>query len=216
MLVFTAFSQVDPELVLKDVIAKMDQYHDYSADVEIEVDVDFINIPVKHATMYFKQPDKITYKSKDFLMLPKKGLGFSIKNLLKDEYTAIFSGYDTINGHNHYMIKVIPLARKPKIILSNLWIGQERLLVTRMENFTRNEGSYILNFEYPDPTLDLPGKMIIQFEVEQFKVPMKFMGKDIEIDKEKLNEEGKHKGVVIIRFSNYKVNVGVKDEVFDP
>ena len=64
----------DPYLILDSLKTRLDGIEDYSAEIEIEVDVDFINMPKKHATIYFKQPDRIRFRSKEFIMLPKRGL----------------------------------------------------------------------------------------------------------------------------------------------
>jgi hypothetical protein len=193
----------------------MDDIDDYKVDVLVEVDVDFINMPDKHAVMYYKKPSKVKVKSDEFLLLPKRGFDYSIRELLMEEYSAVYAGQETIAGHDHYLIKVIPLNKRAELVLSNIWVSIDGLMVSKMENFTKNKGNYTVDLEYGSGFRDLPSKMTISFEIEDFKFPVKFMGKNIEVDKEKLKDEGPKTGSVIFYFSGYELNKGINDEQFN-
>jgi outer membrane lipoprotein-sorting protein len=205
---------VDPEVILRNTQAIMNQVEDYEAQIEIEVDVDFLRMPVKEAKMYFKQPDKIRILSDEFFMLPKMGMDVSINKLLKDDYSAIFSGMEDVRGVSCYYIKVIPTGKKPDIILANLWISEEDSRLRRVENYTAKDGNYQVDFFYDDMNF-LPVSTNISFEVEKIKFPASFMGKIMEVDKELMKEEGPKTGLVVFRFSDYKVNTGIPDSFFD-
>ena len=103
--------ELDPIDILKTVVAKQNQINDYQVNIEIELDVDFVNMPVKHAMIYCKQPERIKFKSDEFIMLPKRGTNFTLWKIIKEDFTAIFSGYDYLNQHQHCIIKVIPLKK---------------------------------------------------------------------------------------------------------
>ncbi|MEA3476652.1 MAG: hypothetical protein U9R60_00605 [Bacteroidota bacterium] len=210
------FSQEpDPYLVLEEIEARLEIIQDYQVDLTIELDVDFINMPVKHAVMYYKQPSKVRIKSDDFLLLPKKGFDFSLRELLNEDYSAVFVGTEVIHNKNHYLIKVIPLEKRSKLVLANLWISEEELQIMKLENYTKKRGSYIVDFTYAYEFTDLPSRMLITFEVEDFHFPVKFMGKGVEVDKEKLKEEGPKTGSVIFFFTDYVLNPGLEESVFD-
>ena len=93
----------DASQILKTVLAKQNRINDYQVNIEIELDVDFINMPVKHAVMYYKHPQKIKFKSDEFIMLPQKGLNFSLRKILKKKFTSIFTGYEYIDQRRHYI-----------------------------------------------------------------------------------------------------------------
>ena len=57
--------------------------------------------------------------------------------------------------------------------------------------------------------------MKITFEMEDFNIPLKFIGKSIKVDKKKLKNKEKKTGDVCIRLSNYKINAGIRDDIFD-
>jgi len=206
----------DPYKILDQIKINLEQINDYTADVEIEVDVDFINMPVKHATIFFKSPDKVKFKSKEFFMLPKRGINNKLNKLLEEEYSAIYTGQEQINGQQHHVIKIVPLSKKPEIILATWWIDTASYQIKRTESNTRDEGTFVVDMIYDNLELTLPKEIVVSFEIEKMKLPMKFIGKTagMEIDKDKMKD--KQNGKVFIRFSNYIINSNLADELFIP
>ena len=73
-----AFSQSkNPDSILDRVKEEFNKIDDYTVDVKIKVDVDFLKMPDREAKIFFKKPDKIHIESEGFAMLPKEGLNFS-------------------------------------------------------------------------------------------------------------------------------------------
>ncbi|MCB2220157.1 MAG: hypothetical protein KQI35_07150 [Bacteroidetes bacterium] len=204
----------DPYALIDSLKSRIYSIQDYAADIEIEVDVDFINMPIKHAKIFYKQPDKIKFKSDEFIMLPKKGFDNQLRKLLNEPYTAIYSGSEKINGQDNYVIKIIPMGKKPDIILATWWINADNFLISRSESNTRDEGTFTIDFNYEDSDLLLPASMVVSFKIEKLSIPLKFIGKTagMEIDKTKMGEE--QEGKVYIRFSNYIINQSLDDSVF--
>lgn len=204
-----------PDSLIKKVVSEIEKIKSYKVDVEIEVDVDFINMPVKHATMFYRHPDKIKFKSDEFIMLPKRGLNNGIQKLLSEPYTSIYVGTEIIDEANHHIVKIIPLGKKPDIILATLWINDKSFLVSKSESSTRNEGTFTVDYSYLNETLALPSEMTISFEIENLKIPLKFIGKTqgINIDSEKV--KGKQEGKVYLRFKGYEINQLIENSVFE-
>ena len=205
----------NPDSLIKKLIEKIEKIESYKVDVEIEVDVEFINMPVKHATMYYKQPDKIKFKSEEFIMLPKKGLKDGIRKLLSEPYTSIYIGTEILNESNHHIVKIIPTGKKPDIILATLWINEKTFLLSKSENSTRNEGTFTVEFSYFDHSIALPSEMVISFEIENLNIPLKFIGKTQGIDIDTEKAKGKQEGKVYIRFRNYAINLAIDNSVFE-
>ena len=210
-----AAQEVDPYEIINRVKTVTDQIKDYTADVEIEVDVDFINIPVKHASIYFKAPDKVKFESDDFFMIPKRAINNTFRKLLDSEYSAIYAGNEIIDDKDLTIVKIIPLEKKPDIILATVWIDTVNYTISRIESNTRNNGTYIIDFVYNDPRIPLPSIMQISFEIGKMKIPLKFIGKSSGVDMEELKTEGTETGKVYIRFSNYIVNSGIDDNIYE-
>ncbi len=207
--------EINPDSILLKVKEKLEIVKDYKADIEIHLDVYFIKMPDKKAKMYFKQPDKLKFTSDEFIMLPKGGVGISVRKILKEDYLAVNSGQEKINGKPHIVVKIIPESRKSDIVLSTLWIGANNYLISKMENTSRNNGSYIVYLNYNDPEIELPTEIEISFQVENLKIPLRFIGKNPKIDKDKLKEEGTKEGSIFIALTYYGINEGIKDSFFD-
>ena len=192
----------DPYEIINKILDDQSRLPDYEVDVEIEVDVEFIRMPVKTARMTFKQPDNIKFKSDDFLMLPKRGLNQSILDITSGGYDAVITGSESIDGRLNWIIKVIPL-KHDEIILSTFWVDQEKFLINKAENFSRSGGVYLVNITYY-PQLNLPEEIQVTFEVKEFKIPLDLVNRTIEIDEEKLKTDEIKTGRVYLRFKDYK------------
>jgi outer membrane lipoprotein-sorting protein len=217
LMVMISFSSYPQEATADEILDKVLEVQkdikDYSANIEIDVDVDFIKMPVKTATMYFKAPDKVKFKSDEFLMLPRKGLDQSVQSLLMGEYSAVIVGQEYLGQQYNYIIKVIPLGKKQDLVLATLWVDSTSYLITKMENYSHSRGNYKVFFEYYRD-LKLPSHLTVEFEVEEFNIPLDFVNRTIEIDKEKMKSDTLKTGYVYIKFSDYQVNYGVEESVF--
>jgi hypothetical protein len=213
-----SFSQhKNPDIILDNVKEKFSKIKDYEVEVRIKVDVDFLKVPVSNAKIYFKQPDKIHFESENFALLPKEGINFSPMALLKGNYTAIFEKEDSINGIKTSVIKVIPLNEKGNIILTTLWIDQSRDYIMKVESTTKINGTFSLELNY-DKSVDgypLPNSMVFTFNIDRTSIPRGMYGNMEDEDKENKQNNKRTTGKVYISYSNYKVNQGIPDSVFE-
>lgn len=204
----------DADEILNKVKSKINRVEDYSVDVTIKVDVNFLKVPESHAKLYFKQPDKIKMESDGFALLPRQGLNFSPLYLLREDYTSLYAKEDTVNGYLVHLIKILPLSDSSNVILSNLYIDQTELIVRKIETTTKNSGTVTLELNYEDEVGHaLPSEMQITFKVEQMNLPPGMTG-EFETNQE-TQKGGKLTGSVIVEYKNYLVNSGLSDEYFD-
>jgi outer membrane lipoprotein-sorting protein len=210
----------DPEEILKRVKDEFKKVQDYEVDVKIKVDIPFLKMPEREARIYFKSAkgeDKIHIESEGFAMLPKQGLNFSPLGLLESKYTAFYEKDDVINNTPVAVIKVIPLSGESDIVLSTLWIDTKRNLILKVESSRKPTGIFTIELDYKktENEYNLPYSMIFTFTVDPALFPRGFSG-EIEKEKESKSDEKKPKtGKVFIYYSNYKVNTGLPDELFE-
>ena len=206
----------DPDIILNNVKEKFNKIKDYEVNVKIKVDVDFLKVPVSEAKIYFKQPDKIHFESENFALLPKEGVNFSPMAILKGKYTAIYEREDTIEGIKTSVIKVIPLNESGNIILTTLWIDQSRDYIIKVESTTKINGTFSLELHYDNPVDDypLPSSMIFTFNIDRTNIPRGMYG-NMDDDKENKPKKRRTTGKVYINYSNYKVNKGIPDSIFE-
>lgn len=212
---FNVFSQ-DAEVTIEKLNARMNRISDYSADALIKSDIPLIKILPVRATVFFKQKNKFRIKSKGIAILPKQGF-LDISELLsgKENYTAIFSGYEIISNHRSEIITILPAGDTTDLILAKLWIDTSGYLVRKSQITTRSNGTITIDYAYYNKNeYGLPDSMTFTVDVKKFKIP-KGVATDInkissDEDKKPVSKTGK----IFIELTNYKVNKGLSDEVF--
>ena len=213
------FSQSkNPDEIINGVITNFNKVNDYQVDVNIKVDVEFIKVPETKAKIYFKQPDKVHLKAEGFAMLPKNGMEFSPSSLIKKDYTAIYEQDVDLNGYKTSIVKVIPLGDQGEIILSTLWIDQKKQVIRKVESTTKTKGTFTIDFTFDDKIkYPLPSKIIFSFNMDKMNLPSTITGEtnNENPDKKNKNMGSTTKGQVIVNYSNYVVNKGVPDSIFE-
>ena len=204
----------DPEKILENVKNEYDRINDYSVNVRITVDVEFLKMPDRQATIYYKKPDKFHINSDNFTMLPKTGLNFTPLGFLSYKYTAFFEKEDTIDGLPVSLIKVIPIEGDADVILSTFWIDTKRNLILRIESSRKPQGTFTIDLKYLkiQEKYWLPSSMVFSFTLEPGMMPGRIAE---ELYKgEKASDESKE-GNVYLNYSDYKVNEGLPDSLFE-
>lgn len=202
----------DPNVIIKNAKETFKKVKDYSADVDVKVDVSFLKVPEMKAKIYFKQPDKTHIESDGFAMLPKDGLYTSPMSLLDGDYTAIYAKDEFFQGHNTSVIKIIPLNDKGDVILATLWIDQNGNLLRKVESTTKTNGTFTIIFNYGSNKFPLPEKIEFTFNTGRLKISHGPMA-DENNNTQKKNP-GSSTGKVYITYSNYVINKGIPDSVF--
>lgn len=206
----------DPNETLNNVRNKFNKVEDYSVNATITVDVSFLTVPETHATVYFKQPDKIKLDSEGFALLPKQGLSFSPSQLLEGDHTAIYVRDDTLENFDVEIIKVIPNSDTTGIVLSTLWIDKEDYVIRKIETTTKNQGTVTLNLDYENNIeYALPSQIKFTFKVEDMQLPHGMPGETDQSESRRRNRNQPMTGTVIIEYDNYKINLGLDDSFFE-
>jgi hypothetical protein len=206
---------IDPDKILKKVITTFDKVKDYEVDVQVKVDVEFIKVPDTKAKIFFKQPDKINFESQGFAMLPKEGINFSPMSFLKKDYTALYQKEDYIDANIVSVIKVIPSSNQGDIVLTTLWVDQSVGIIRKVESTTKTNGTFTIDLKYDERTKDycLPSSMVFGFNIDKMNLPKAFSD---QAESESRKNIGKSTyGKVYITYSNYKVNKGISDKIFE-
>lgn len=214
----TSFSQeVDADVVIQQVVQKLNSVKDYSVEANIKANIPLIKIMPVNASIYFKQKDKFKVVSKGIAILPKQGFTDVNAFLMnKGSYMAVSSGTKTIGEIKTNLITVIPTGENSEIILAKLWIDTKRDVILRSQVTTRSSGTVIVDYTYgAEVQFGLPNQLTFTIDVKKFKMP-----KSVAADLNKTNQQKKktadkdQKGTIVIKLTNYKVNKGISDAVF--
>lgn len=219
VLYVTAFNQTkNPEAILDKVKADFEKVEDYQVDVQTKIDVSFLKMPDRKATIFYKKPDKFHIDSENFAMLPKSGLNFSPLGFLNYKYTAFYEREDTVQGIPASVIKVIPLEGSAEVILSTLWIDTKRNIIVKVESSRKPQGNLTVNLQYLKTSEGfwLPSSILFEFSIDGSGLPKRFGDDQGSNDKQKKDDSKKvETGKVYLTYSNYKVNKGLPDSIFE-
>ncbi len=199
--------------IINNVKIAFNTVQDYVVDVTIKTDIEFIKVPPMNAKIYYKQPDKIHFESKGFALLPRNGMFTSPMSFLNNDYTAIFIKDADLEGYNTSIVKVIPLNDKGDLILTTLWIDQSQNVIRKVEATTKTNGTFSLILNYSkDIKYPLPSSMVLSLNMPHvdFKRGSHKESKDNKED----DSSGTINGKIYIDYSNYVVNNGIPDSLF--
>ncbi|PKP52042.1 MAG: hypothetical protein CVT92_10845 [Bacteroidetes bacterium HGW-Bacteroidetes-1] len=203
-----AIAQINPVDLMTEVLKKSGEVKSFEADVDIDVDVDFIRIPVKKGRVFFKSPDKFRFRATGFVLVPKKGLNFSVMDMLSKKHTPIYAG----NDENNHILKIVPMDESSDFVIATVWIDNTKTRINKMDVTTIGQGNYVMEFHYGNLSYDLPVETKVMFDISQVDIPMKFIG-NLKVDQKKAGERSK--GVVTLNYSNFKINGDIPDQVFE-
>lgn len=205
----------DAEQLVSALKKKLSAIKDFQVDLGITIELEYLNIPDAKAQYFFKAPNKSRIVSEGFGLLPKQGIGLPTNDILNVAHTALISGTEVYEGKKLTKVKIIPTDESSDIILSTLWIEEKSLLIYKVSTSTR-KGTLDMVFSYatPEQKYGLPKSTIVQFVLPQFALPRSLTG-----DLQKNNRAQKDmkkdvKGKAIVKYSNYKINKGLRDDVF--
>lgn len=196
-------AQNNADEIVKNLLAKLDKVNAYTADVTIKVDVDFVNIKDRKAKVIYQKPDKFEINADGFALLPKNASNLEHIKLLREAHTAIYQGEETVGSNKLAIIKIIPSSSDSKVVLAELWVDTQKNNISKMKTYTKNDGTFSIDFSYSDHPFDLPDKVKIEFEISSNKIPSYMTGQVGEMKKD--NKEEQAKGIVILDYENYNV-----------
>jgi outer membrane lipoprotein-sorting protein len=214
---FFVYSQ-DSNVLLDKVVAKINNVKDYSVDALIRTNIPFIKIVPVKAKIYFKQKDKFKIVSKGIVILPKQGFTDVNTFLSKTKsYMAVDGGTKMIGELKTSLITVIPTSENSEFVLAKLWIDPKNAVIISSQITTRSSGTVNVDYFYSSEiAFGLPSELIFEIDIKKFKMP-KSVAADINNDKTKDKSKKKtvdKKGIITIKLSNYIINKGINDAIF--
>ena len=196
-------AQVDGDLL--KIKRRMDSIAQFTATLKLEVDISFINMPTKYAGMTYVKGKQPKYSSDDFVMIPKRGLDFTLDKIFEYPFITIDRGIEIRNGIQYKAINVIPTDKRADFSIATLLLDTVNQRVAESEINTKKDGTYILVMRYQNGNGLLPAMVEVNFEIERIKIPLNFMGKGTDIDRKKMRAEGMKTGKIFLQMSNYQI-----------
>jgi outer membrane lipoprotein-sorting protein len=209
----------DVNALVQKVKTKIEKVNDYEAAGKMKTNVTFLKIPVATVKIYFKKPNKLKIKNeKGISFVPKGAVNINLNSIISGgKYTVLDAGVDKVSGTTVKVVKLLPEDDNADVVLSTLYIDETNLVIRKAKTTTRENGSYELEMSYGKfIEYGLPDKIIFSFNTKDYKLPkgVTFDFDDgSEVKKTKDKEKSK-KGRAEIIISNYLINKGIADTIF--
>ena len=195
--------------ILHNMKERFEPVKDYTVTLTATVNMERMQIPEMVITLYFKQPDKVHIEAKNFAMVPKDAIALNPTQLI-DKFDATL--VETIRGDNSTMYKLRLISKPEKgkpVRESYIWVDGSRWVVTRLESTPTDVRRIAVDLEYAaiDGKYVLPSKIVARLDTQQ--------PSDSSAERMYSPQRMPRKGNVTIFYSDYRVNTGLSDELFE-
>ena len=197
----TSGQEIDNDLLR--VRSRLDSIDFFRADLKLVLDVDFIHMPVKYASIEYRKDKPVKFSSDDFVMIPKRGLDFSFRELFMYPFITVPVGFEEDGGTSLKVLHVIPSDERSDLVMVTMKLDTLNQRVAMAQVNTKEDGTYQLKFSYNTAAQILPETLEISFQIERIRIPFNFIGKDADIDRQKMKQEGDKEGKIFLSMSNY-------------
>jgi outer membrane lipoprotein-sorting protein len=203
-------AQEDTARILDALQKKYSGLKDYTVDVNVHFDVEGFKAPDMQAKLYFKPPDRMKIESKRIFFLPKEGGTFNPFMFNKEDFEVKFLERLTYEGRNVVKLKLTPKKRKLNAQDFILTVDKDRNLIREMNTSSFDGREVKALIEYGNfGDFDLPTRIELHLNV-QFSESMEIRDFGPSAQPAK-----RVTGRVDITYSNYRVNSGLSDQIFD-
>lgn len=206
------------EEVIGKVKAKLEKVNDYEAKGKMKTNVVFIKAPIATVIVYYKKPNKLRINNESGIsFIPKGSVNINLNNIFINT-----AGFDMIDMGKEEktafrIIKLLPKDENSDVVLSTVYIDEAKSLIRKAKTTTKENGTYELEMTYGKyAAWGLADKVSFKFNTKDYKLPKGITfdyddGSKKETNPDKLKNK---KGEVEITYSNYIINKGVSDAVF--
>jgi len=182
---------------------------DYTVDVNVHFDIEGFKAPDMQAKLYCKPPDRMKIESKRIFFLPKEGGTFNPSMFNKEDFEVKFLERLTVEGRNAVKLRLTPKKKKRNGQDFILTVDTDRNLIREMNvsSFDGREVKALIEYGHFSD-FDLPTRIELHLDVPFSESrEMRDFGQSAQPAK-------RVTGRVEITYSNYRVNVGLSDEIF--
>ena len=220
MVLLTVWAQAkqppDSNYILKKVQSRLDSVTDYSARVNVEVDIPNLRMPAKELQIYYKRPDKFKIKTSGFAIIPKIGFLPSQTDLLSKNSTIELRSTPDQNDSKFYILDLHPADSLVNMV-TTIWVNAKRWTIEKVLINAPDMGESVIDIQYIAVNgIWLPEATTIYLNMLRSIPEMRrpTVENPVGFDGDKSGNEPMS-GKISIRFKDYRLNQGLKDKLFD-
>lgn len=203
-------AQEDPSRYLDSLEKKYSGLKDYRVDVNVHFDIEALKAPNMQATLYYKAPDKMKVDSRNVFFFPKEGGYFNPSLFKKKDFDVRLLERLNYEGRGAVRLRLTPTEtnRHPQGFV--LTIDTERNLIREISTSPSEGRTLRAVIGYGEfANFELPAHIELHLDIPSVEPNgMKEFGSFGQRPK-------RITGKVKIAYSNYKVNSGLRDEIFN-
>ncbi|HTR81929.1 MAG TPA: hypothetical protein VMM58_09895 [Bacteroidota bacterium] len=195
--------------VFQNMKRQFELIKDYVATLKVTVDMEKTQIPEMLVTIYFKQPDKVHIESKNFAMIPREVADVNPIQLM-DKFDATAVGTEQKDNVTYYKLRLMSKPEKGRPVReSYALVDGSRWVVTHFETAPSEMRKVLVDLDYMmvDHKYILPKKVDVRLETQE--------PSDSSAERMYGQQRTPRKGTVTVQYSDYKVNTGLSDEIFE-
>jgi outer membrane lipoprotein-sorting protein len=203
-------AQEDPTRYLDTLEKKYSGLKDYMVDVNVHFDVEALKAPDMQAKLYYKTPDKIKVESKNVFFFPKEGGYFNPSLFKKKDFDVRPLEHLTYEGRRAVKLRLTPTETNRHHQGFVLTLDTDRNLIREISTSPSEGRTIRAVIEYGKfADFELPVRIELYLDIPSVEPNgMKEFGSFSQRSK-------RITGKVEIAYSNYKVNSGLRDEIFN-
>lgn len=203
--------------IMRRVELASDGVLDFVVSLEGEISMERLRVPRTTATMYYKKPDKVTFDSPGFGLVPREGVLLNA-TVLRQRYNSTFVGDDTAWGKKALKLQLAAKDAKTRLRELQLWVDPDNWTIVRAQ-VTPYEGRILtLDFTYAQQggTYWLPKRMIATFgTTSQESVRPRLDSNPSPAGQlEEMQRATPRSGSITINYVNYRINTNLPDSLF--
>ncbi len=213
--VASAFAQkpvlLSGDQILKNIEANYDGIQDYTVKLDVAVDIERLKVPKMQATMFYKKPDKTRFKSDGFAMLPKEGIGFT-PGTLSARFQVL--SVEEKRELKQYHLTMALKSDKAKLRRAIAIVNATNWTVANIVTPQRDGRQMSAEFKYGRVAGHwLPSQLNVSFSTDttEHEAADPFG----QIPGAQRISQLPRKGSISVHYSDYQLNTGLKDEVFE-
>jgi outer membrane lipoprotein-sorting protein len=205
------------DAVLRNVEKNSEGVQDFVTTLEGEIDMERLRVPRTTATMYYKKPDKVTFDSPGFGLVPREGVLLNA-TVLRQRYNSTLVGDDTAWGKRALKLQLAAKDAKTRLRELQLWVDSDNWTIVRAQIIPYEGRILTLDFKYAQQggTYWLPKRMIATFgTTSQESVRPRLDSNPSPVGQlEEMQRATPRSGSITINYLNYRINTNLPDSLF--
>jgi outer membrane lipoprotein-sorting protein len=205
----------DADEILTKIGKRFDEVEDFSAVIDADINMERVQIPKMHAEVFFKKPDKVHFSSQSFLLVPREGIALN-PSVFKEHYLATSVTRESAGGIRLMKLVLVAKDAKTRLRALSMWVNPMFWIITKIETapYEGRTLSMSFTYEFQQEKYWLPSKMVASFASDSDKM-QKDSAPSLENQMESAQRSMPRTGTVTIVYSDYKINIGLSDELFE-